>query len=125
MSTIREQLIPLIRAAGVRKTAMRVGLHHGTLIGWMKGTRNINVHALERLVQYLGLAMRIEPCRELPNQPTSHTHRLRSVISPSLSVRLPVILPMPGSTPSGASKESPQASDDSGSKSPSSSTPPA
>ena len=59
---IRDQLIPLIRAAGVRKTAARAGVHHGTLIGWMQGTRNINVRTLERLTGYLGVVVRIEPC---------------------------------------------------------------
>lgn len=54
----------MIRAAGVRKTAMRIGVHHAMLLGWLSGDRDIRLGVLERLAVNFGLALRIDDAQE-------------------------------------------------------------
>lgn len=69
-SAIRLALVPLIRSAGIRKTAARTGMHHSTLMRWMAGRARITDAHVEALASYLGVTLRFERCQEPPDQPT-------------------------------------------------------
>jgi hypothetical protein len=71
--SLRAQLEPLIRAAGIRKTAHHLGIHHSTLIAWMRGSRRMSSEAIDRLVKYLGLVVRIERCPNSHRGPSQET----------------------------------------------------
>ena len=58
---LRDQLEPLIRDRGVRATARTVGMHHGSLIAWLKGKRDISAAKLQELLNVFGLRVTQAP----------------------------------------------------------------
>ena len=69
---MRVLLEPLIRAAGVLRTAQQAGIHHSTLYGWLSGAipvgssrrRLLNEEQLERLADVLGQQWTLTPKEE-------------------------------------------------------------
>lgn len=59
MKGIREQLEPLIRAAGVREVARRSGVPQPRLSEWLNGRANLTVARAEAVAAAVGAEVRV------------------------------------------------------------------
>lgn len=76
MTTLREQLEPLIRKAKIARVAEASGVHATRISDWLAGRRDIRVQTLERLAKAVGVRMIADAgdyCRTSPTKPPVHT----------------------------------------------------
>lgn len=59
MTSVRDQLEPLIRAAGVREVARRAGIPQPRLSEWLNGRANLTVARAEVLAAAVGAEVRV------------------------------------------------------------------
>lgn len=59
MTSIRDQLEPLIRAAGVREVARRAGIPQPRLSEWLNGRANLTVARAEAVAAAVGATIRV------------------------------------------------------------------
>lgn len=64
MQTIREQIEPHLRAAGIKPTAEAVGIHRVMLQDWIAGRRDLHGDRIEALCRHLGLELVIRRPRK-------------------------------------------------------------
>lgn len=63
MSTIREQLEPLIREAGVNEVSRRAGIPAPRLYDWFAGRRDLYTERLEAVAKAVGRPLQLRPKR--------------------------------------------------------------
>lgn len=61
MQTIREQLEPLIREAGVNEVARRAGIPPARLYDWFAGRRDLYAERLEAVAAAVGRRVKLGP----------------------------------------------------------------
>ena len=59
MTSVRDQLEPLIRAAGVREVARRSGIPQPRLSEWLNGRANLTVARAEAVAAAVGATIRV------------------------------------------------------------------
>lgn len=59
MTTLKEQLEPLIRKSKIARVAEASGVHATRISDWLAGRRDIRVQTLERLAEAVGVRLSV------------------------------------------------------------------